>query len=142
MIIIDANILIYATVPTSAHHDRAQSWLDEQLSGTAKVGIPWISLMAFLRLITNPRANALPISMGEAWGQVSDWLDSEVVWTPGPTDRHESAFGKLLQSTNITGNLVTDAHLAAIAIEHGLTLCSADGDFARFRGLRWHNPVA
>jgi hypothetical protein len=142
VILIDSNILIYSTARPSEHHERARDWLNAQLSGTAKVGLPWVSLMAFLRLVTNPRIVKHPVPMADAWGQVSDWLACEVVWTPQPTDRHAATFGSLIASSSVTANLVTDAHLVALAIEHGLTLCSADGDFARFRGLRWQNPVA
>lgn len=98
--------------------------------------------MAFLRLVTNPRIVTQPVKMTDAWAQVIDWLGCDVVWTPQPTERHAATLGRLLETPGTTANLVTDAHLAALAIEHGLTLCSADGDFARFRGLRWQNPIA
>jgi len=80
--------------------------------------------------------------MANAWKQVSHWLDGEPVWIPLPTERHAEVLGKLLAEPGVHGNLVPDAHLAALAIEHGLTLCSTDGDFARFRGLKWLNPLA
>jgi toxin-antitoxin system PIN domain toxin len=98
--------------------------------------------MAFLRIVTNPRIYPNPKDMPSAWRQVSNWLANEIVWTPGPTDRHSTIYGNLIETHGITAPLVTDAHLAAIAIEHGLTLCSADGDFARFKNLRWRNPIA
>ena len=141
MILVDSNILIYSSNRASPQHERARKWLDAKLSGPAKVGIPWVSLMAFLRVVTNPRILERPIAMPAAWGQVTDWLACTIVWTPEPTDSHSATFGKLINSSGVTANLVTDAYLAALAIDHGLTLCSADGDFARFRGLRWHNPL-
>lgn len=142
MILVDSNLLIFAVARSSANHERARVWLDEKLGGTAKVGLPWISLLAFLRLTTNPRAARQPLNMGAACAQVSEWLDCDVAWIPQPTERHAETLAKLLETPGVTANLVTDAHLAALAIEHGLTLCSADGDFARFKGLRWHNPLA
>jgi uncharacterized protein len=97
--------------------------------------------MAFLRVTTNPRLFPRPLSMAKAWDQVSVWLACETVWTPAPTERHAGVLATLLAQPGVHGNLVTDAHLAALAIEHGLTLCSADGDFARFSSLRWINPL-
>jgi predicted nucleic acid-binding protein len=80
--------------------------------------------------------------MADAWQQVTAWLDCDTVWTPQPTERHAEVLGQLLSLPGVHGNLVPDAHLAALAIEHGLMLCSPDGDFARFPGLRWSNPLA
>jgi toxin-antitoxin system PIN domain toxin len=142
VILVDANILIYAHVSSFSQHDAARDWLDQQLNGSTRVGLPWGSILAFLRLVTNPRVfeHAEPIE--DAWRQVREWLAFEVVWIPQPTERHAELFGQLLTLPGIHGNLLPDAHLAALAIEHGLTLCSSDGDFARFRGLRWQNPLA
>ena len=141
MILVDVNILVYATHVESQQHASARSWLDQQLSGSARVGLPWASLLGFLRIATNTRAFEKPLAMPNAWQQVSDWLAAEPVWIPQPTDRHPEILGKLLTLPSVHGNLVPDAHLAATAIEHGLTLCSTDGDFARFPGLRFHNPL-
>ena len=102
----------------------------------------WLSLLAFLRVATNPRAFRSPLTMAVAWEQVSTWLSVETVWTPEPTERHATVLGELLALPGVYGNLVPDAHLAALAIEHGLTLCSTDGDFARFPGLTWLNPLS
>jgi len=99
-------------------------------------------VLAFLRLVTNSRVFEHPESMADAWGQVQAWLACETVWSPEPTERHASVLGEILKLPGMRGNLVPDAHLAALAIEHGLTLCSTDGDFARFRALRWLNPIA
>ena len=142
MILVDANILIYAHVSTFGQHDAARDWLDGKLNGTANVGLPWPSVLAFLRLVTNPRVVRRAIPMADAWRQVRDWLACDPVWIPPPTERHEEVVGQLLALPGMHGNLVPDAHLAALAIEHGLRLCSADGDFARFPGLNWHNPIA
>jgi toxin-antitoxin system PIN domain toxin len=140
--LIDANILIYAHVSTFPQHHAAREWLDQQLNGSAPVGLPWASLLAFLRLVTNARVFEHPEPMADAWSQVRTWLACELVWTPEPTERHAQLLGEILKLPGVHANLVPDAHLAALAMEHGLTLCSTDGDFARFRALRWLNPIA
>jgi hypothetical protein len=99
-------------------------------------------LLAFVRLVTNPRVLERPESATSAWEQVEAWLDCPGVWIPQPTERHRDVLGRLLALPGVQANLVPDAHLAALAIEHGLTLCSTDGDFARFPDLRWENPLA
>jgi uncharacterized protein len=142
VILIDANILIYAHVNSFAQHHVAREWLDRQLNGSAPVGLPWASLLAFLRLVTNSRIFEHPESIEDAWRQVQAWLACESVWTPEPTERHAEVLGEILKLPGVHGNLVPDAHLAALAMEHGLTLCSTDGDFARFRAVRWVNPIA
>jgi toxin-antitoxin system PIN domain toxin len=142
VILIDANILIYAHVNSFGQHHVARDWLDEQLNGSAAVGLPWASLLAFLRLVTNSRIFEHPESIEDAWSQVQAWLACESVWTPEPTERHAEVLGEILKLPGVHGNLVPDAHLAALAMEHGLTLCSTDGDFARFRAVRWINPIA
>jgi len=141
VILVDANLLIYAHVRGFRQHEHALNWLDEQLNGPSRVGLPWPSLLAFLRIVTNSRVFLSPQSIAGAWQQVTDWLASEPVWIPNPTERHAEVLGDLLGQSGGGANLVPDAHLAALAIEHGLTLCSTDGDFARFRGLRWVNPL-
>jgi toxin-antitoxin system PIN domain toxin len=142
VILLDANVLIYAHVSTFNQHRAARDWLDRQLIGFADVGLPWPSLLAFLRLVTNPRVFERPEPVGDAWRQVREWLACENAWIPQPTERHVEIMSKLLALPGIQGNLIPDAHLAALAIEHGLTLCSTDGDFARFPGLNWVNPIA
>lgn len=142
MILVDANILVYACNSAADLHGKSRDWLDEKLNGATPVGLPWTSLLAFLRIATNPRAFRNPLAMPVAWEQVSNWLSAETVWTPEPTERHAAVLGKLLAQPAVYGNLVPDAHLAALAIEHGLTLCSTDGDFARFPELSWLNPMA
>ena len=141
MILVDANLLIYASVDTLPQHQRARIWLDDRLNGAAPVGLPWASLLAFMRITTNPRVFDRPASVSGAWRQVLAWLECDSVWIPDPDNRHREILGDLLQAPGVHANLVPDAHLAAIAIEHGLILCSADGDFARLPGLRWENPL-
>jgi len=135
-------MLVYAHVSSFAQHNFARDWLDRQLNATAPVGLPWASILAFLRLVTNPRLFESPEPIGEAWQQVRAWLAAEPAWVPQPTDRHADLLGKFLALPGVHGNLVPDAYLAALAVEHGLTLCSTDGDFARFQGLHWLNPIA
>ena len=141
MIITDSNILVYASVKDSARHVEAKKWLDEKLNSNAPVGMPWQSLQRFLRIVTNPRIFNPPVSSGDAWSVVNYWLDCETVWIPQPTARHRSILDGIYKNLKPQGNLVPDAHLAALAIEHGLILCSTDGDFGRFKGLSWINPL-
>lgn len=141
MILLDANLLVYAHVRSFAEHEAARHWLDERLNGATRVGFPWPSLLAFLRLVTNPRVFERPETTTNAWQQVSEWLASENAWIPQPTERHAEVIFAQLSLPGVQGNLIHDAHLAALAIEHGLELCSTDGDFARFPGLRWTNPL-
>ncbi|MGB8932098.1 MAG: type II toxin-antitoxin system VapC family toxin [Anaeromyxobacteraceae bacterium] len=142
MIIVDANLLVYAHVSSLAQHARARAWLDDRLSGSAPVGLPWESALAFVRLVSNPRVFERPLTVAEGWAQVEDWLSCPPVWIPCPTERHAELLGGLLRAPGLRANHVPDAHLAALAVEHGLTVCSTDGDFARFAGVRWQNPIA
>ena len=141
MILVDANLLLYATVADFPQHRRARSWLEDRLNGRPRVALPWASLLAFLRIATNARVFPRPLPIADAWRRVSEWLEAPVVWTPTETERHGEILGDLLVGSAAGDNLVPDAHLAALAIEHGLTLCSTDRDFSRFRGLRWENPL-
>jgi toxin-antitoxin system PIN domain toxin len=141
VILLDANLLIYAKFEDLPQHARARTWLEEQLNSARRVGIPWQSSLAFMRLSTNARIFGRPLGIRAAWRQVQDWLEHQHVWIPEPTDSHPEVLGKLLERAQVSGNLVPDAHLAAIAIEHGLTVCSADADFARFPGVDWLNPI-
>jgi toxin-antitoxin system PIN domain toxin len=142
VILVDANLLVYAANHAAPEHDRARSWLDSQLSGTARVGLPWPSLLAFVRIVSNPAILRSPVAPREAWRQVQEWLTCEAAWVPLPGEQHAALLGTLLDDSLVTSRLVPDAHLAALAIEHGLTLCSTDGDFGRFPGLKWENPLA
>jgi toxin-antitoxin system PIN domain toxin len=140
--LIDANLLLYAVDSTAPAHERAARWLSDQLNGDRRVGIPWESITAFLRIATHPRASDDPLKPEIAWRFVTDWLAMPTVWVPLPTDDHARVLGELVRRHQVAGNLVPDAHLAAIAVEHGLEVCSADTDFARFTEIRWRNPVA
>ncbi|MFM9841602.1 MAG: type II toxin-antitoxin system VapC family toxin [Dongiaceae bacterium] len=141
MILIDANLLVYAHISTTPQHAGARAWLDGKLNGAAPVGLPWPSLLTFVRLVSNPRIFANPPTMRQAWRQVEAWLDCAPVWIPLPTERHREELQGIVMETSMSANHVPDAHLAALAKEHGLTLCSTDGGFARFPGLRWENPL-
>lgn len=140
MILIDANLLVYAHVESMPQHASARKWLDTQLNGVAPVGLPWPSLLAFVRLVSNPRIFERPEPVLSAWNQVKQWLSLEPVWIPQPTGHHQEILGRLIEQVQ-RPDIIPDAHLAALAMEHGLTLCSADGDFARFPDLKWVNPL-
>lgn len=142
MILVDANILLYAYFPRYVQHVRARAWLDKQLNGPTQVGLPWASTQAFVRVGSNPRTFPNSPTAAALWGQVLAWISCANAWVPLETARHSEVMGSLLQSPSMVGNLVTDAHLAALAIEHGLTVCSVDADFARFANVRWFNPLA
>lgn len=141
MILLDANLLIYAKFAEFSQHTTARSWLEDRFNQPGRVGIPWMSLLSFLRLATNPRVFKRPLSGTDAWQQVAEWLALPNVWTPHPTEQHPIILKTFFAELGITANLVPDAHLAALAIEHGLKLCSADGDFSRFPALIWENPL-
>jgi len=140
VILVDANLLIYAHVRGFAEHAAARAWLDGHLAGNGRVGLPWPSLLAFVRLVGNPRVFERPEPLKDAWRQVAAWLSAPAPRPPAPTARHAEILAGLMPAVT-RSNLLPDAHLAALAIEHGLTLCSTDGDFARFDGLSWENPV-
>jgi hypothetical protein len=139
--LVDANILLFAVDDESPFHRSASDWLTARLNGPRRVGLAWPTLIAFLRIATNPRAFRDPLSPPEAWGHVRAWLACPPVWIPAPTERHADVLGALLDRYRVHSALVSDAHLAALAIEHGLTVCSADTDFARFAEIRWLNPI-
>lgn len=142
MILVDANLLIYAHVVRMREHEAARTWLDGRLAGTAPVGLPWASLLAFVRITSNPRIFEHPGTVADAWRHVEAWLSCTPVTIPLPTERHREILGGLLAAPGVSAKLVSDAHVATLAIEHGLTLHSTDTDFARFPGLRWENPLA
>jgi toxin-antitoxin system PIN domain toxin len=142
VILVDANILLYAANREAPERDAARNWLDEQLNGTVRVGLPWPSLLAFVRVASNPVVFRSAGTPRDAWRQVDAWLGCAPAWIPLPGERHAEILRRLLDDPLMTSRLVQDAHLAALAIEHVLTLCSTDGDFSRFPGLRWMNPLA
>jgi toxin-antitoxin system PIN domain toxin len=140
--LLDANLLLWAHHRHFDRHDPARAWLGRLLSERALVGIPWPSILAFVRISTHPRALERPLDVGRAWSIVEGWLDRSNVWIPVPTERHRPILASLLEAGNAAGNHVPDAHLAALAIEWGLELLTADRDFARYPGLRWRDPLA
>jgi toxin-antitoxin system PIN domain toxin len=142
VILVDANLLLYAANRSAPEHAFTRAWLDGRLNGSAPVGLPWPSLLAFVRIATNPLAVRHPVSMAEAWRQVDEWLACAPAWVPVPGAAHRGILADLLKAPWMNGRLVPDAHLAALAIEHGLILYSSDGDFARFPNLKWENPLA
>ena len=141
MILVDANLLLYAEDSASPWNTRARVWWDAQLSGSSPVCLCWEVISAFIRLGTNRRVFAHPLSLEEAQGRVQNWLDQPCVRIVLPTSRHWNVFQEMLLRGQAAGNLVADANLAALAVEHGCELCSTDNDFARFPGLRWKNPL-
>lgn len=143
MILVDVNLLVDATMTSAAGHEAARSWLQERLTGTARVGLPWASITGFIRVVGQPRAWERPLPVDAAISVVRSWLSRPNAWIPEPGPRHLDVLDALLQSQPSV-RLVSDAHLAAVAIEHGLELCSRDRDFARWAdlGLRSRDPLA
>lgn len=142
MILLDANILLYAYNADAEQHPGALQWINERLDGGEVIGLPWVTVWAFIRLSTNPRVFPNPRSAKEVFAIVRDWLAQPgvVIVQPGP--RHAEILERLAVQFAATGPLVTDAAIAAMAIEHGATLASTDQDFRRFPELRWVNPLA
>ena len=142
MILVDANILLYAEDSLHPRHEAARVWWDDKLSGAGAVCLCWTALSAYIRIGTNPRVFERPLSLEQAIERVQSWLNQPCTRIVRPTERHWAVFRKLLTDGQAVANLVTDAHLAALAIEHGCLLASTDADFARFPGLKWKNPLA
>ncbi len=139
--LVDANILLYAEDALHPLNLQACAWWDEQLSGTGVICLCWTVLSAFIRIGTNPRVFEYPLSLEQALVRVQSWLDQPSTRIIRPTARHWSVFREMLNAGQAVANLVTDAHLAALAIEHGCELASTDSDFARFPKLKWKNPL-
>jgi uncharacterized protein len=137
----DANILLYAYNKASSHHAQARRWLEAALNGSVPLAFCWPTILAFMRIATNSRAVPKPLSIGEARVIVERWLSVPLVTIVLPTERHWDIFSGLLASGQVNGPLVSDAHLAALAIEHGATLVTNDRDFSRFPGLRVEYPL-
>jgi toxin-antitoxin system PIN domain toxin len=137
----DANVLLYALDEESPRHARARAWLERELSGTETIAFSWTVLLAVLRLSTRSVVFERPLSPEDAIDLVDGWLARPNVTVVHPTDRHAAVLRELLAPLGTAGNLVTDAHLAALAIEHGAELCSSDADFSRFSGVRWSDPL-
>lgn len=141
MMLVDANILLYSIDEDSPFHASAVSWLTEALNGPRRVGLPWQSLWAVARIATNPRAVRHPLTPAEAWDHINDWITAPAAWIPGTGTGHGQILGQLLVDHDLRAGMVADAALAAICIEHGLTMVSADSDFARFPEITWINPL-
>jgi uncharacterized protein len=142
MKILDVNILIYAVNKDAPLHKSANTWLAQTISGSETVGLSWNVLLAFLRLTTRPGLFRQPLPLESAFDLVVSWVDYPTVTVIHPGARHMHILRELLAPLGTGGNLTSDAHLAALALERGAELCSCDGDFARFPGLRWQNPIA
>ena len=141
MILIDLNLLLYATNRNSVHHRAARRWLEQVLNAEEPVALPWVVLLGFLRIATNGRILSRPLTVEQALEVVDGWLALPVVRVLHPDQEHWRLLRELLQEAGTGGNLTTDAHLAALALENGCTLCSTDTDFARFRRLKWIHPL-
>jgi toxin-antitoxin system PIN domain toxin len=142
MKLLDLNVLVYAMDESSSRHQAARDWLDETLSGSDTVGFAWHVLIGFVRLSTRSAVFAAPLTVSEALDVVDGWLQQPCVTVVHPTERHATVLRELLTPLGTAGNLTSDAHLAALAIEHGAGLCSTDVDFSRFAGVRWIDPLA
>lgn len=141
MRLVDLDLLIYAVNRDAPQHTRARAWLEHRLNGDETVGIAWVVALGFLRLTTSARAFEHPITPEHATALLDEWIAHPNVELVVPGDRHWMILRALLAESGTSGNLTTDAHLAALAIERGAELESADADFARFRGVRWSNPL-
>jgi toxin-antitoxin system PIN domain toxin len=138
----DANLLLYAVDTSAPRHRVARAWLEEQLSATETFAFAWSVLLAFLRLSTRSRVFAAPLPPSEAFAIIDGWLAQPNATVVHPTERHASLLRELLEPLGTAGNLTSDAHLAARALEHGADVYSSDADFARFPRVRWHDPLA
>ncbi|MBX9857031.1 MAG: type II toxin-antitoxin system VapC family toxin [Gemmatimonadaceae bacterium] len=141
MIVPDVNLLVYVLNADSPHHARALAWWERVLTGHEAIGLPWVTVLGVLRIATNRRIMSAPLPIDEAMTNVEDWLRQPVVSVVEPGPEHARILSDMLRQAGRGANLVTDAHLAALCVERGATLCSADGDFQRFRGLRYENPL-
>lgn len=141
MILVDANLLLYAYYPRADQHARSRDWLEAALAGPELVRFAWVTLWAFFRIATAPRVFERPLSASEAEAAISSWLERPASGVVEPGDRHWEILCGLVREGQASGPLVMDAVLAAIAIEHGAMLCTTDRDFSRFSRLRWTNPL-
>lgn len=142
MIVVDANLLIYSYDTASPHHKKSRLWLEDVFSGAEIVGLPWQSVGAFLRVMTNPKLHGRQYSLDEAMEIVEAWMGQSNVRILTATDDHWFHFRRMIVEGNASGTLVSDAEIAALTVEYGGVLHTADRDFARFPGLRWVNPLA
>lgn len=142
MILVDVNLLLYAINSDTPQHAKARVWWEGTLSGDQIVGLPWVVILAFLRLTTNPRVFGRPLSIEHAGAYMDEWLSLPIVRSVVPGNGHWAILRNILAQSGAAGNLTTDAHLAALALEHGYAVYSADHDFGRFAGLRHIDPLA
>jgi uncharacterized protein len=141
VILVDANLLLYAYHPQAEQHVASRVWLEGVLSKSELVRFAWLSVWAFLRIATNPNVFEQPLSIAEALDAVSSWLAQPSAGILEPGERHWSILTEILKKSQVKGPRVSDAALAALAIEHGATLCSTDHGFSRYKGLKWTNPL-
>ena len=141
MILVDANILLYAEDSLSSFHQKARKWWDNQLSGSEPVCLCWTVLSAFIRIGTNPRVFESPLSLEQALDRIQSWFSQPCTRIIRPTEQHWTTFQQMLNDGQVVASLVSDAHIAALALEHGCTVASTDADFARFPKLKWINPL-
>jgi toxin-antitoxin system PIN domain toxin len=139
--LLDVNLFLYAVDETSPRYEPAHAWMQQTLSGSETVALSWTTLVGFVRLSTRAHLFEQPLDVGEALDLVDEWLARPCTTVVHPTERHAKVLRELLAPLGTAGNLTTDAHLAALAIEHGALLCSCDADFSRFPGLRWVDPL-
>lgn len=142
MILVDVNILIYSVNQDAPLHSRAKPWLEKAISGTETIGIPWNVLLAFLRLTTRPGLFRNPLRIDSAFDLIDFWLEQSSVSIIHPGPRHQTILREILEPLGTGGNLTSDAHLAALALENRAEICSSDSDFLRFPGVKWRNPLA
>ena len=142
MIVPDVNLLLHAHDSRSRRHDAARPWWERLMNGTGAVGLAWVAILGFIRIATNPKILDNPLDVSSTCAHVRSWLGRPQTLLIHPGDRHTDILFDLLEATGAAGNLTTDAHLAALAIEHQAELHSTDADMARFPGLRWLNPLA
>lgn len=141
MILIDTNLWLYASLQETPHHIAAKAWLERQLNGDEAIALPWSVVLAVVRISTQSRLMRHPLSPSQVLMLVDGWLQHPLVNVVQPGAGHWETLCQLIRTAGSAGNLTSDAHLAALAIEHDCTLCSADSDFGRFPGLRFHNPL-
>ena len=141
MILPDVNVLIHAYNTRALHHEAARAWWEQALTLPRPIGLSWMTILGFLRIVTRPGALVTPLPHGEAIRRIRGWLGAPGIQIVTPGEKHAEILFGLLDSVGVAGNLTTDAHLAALAIEYQAEIASTDTDFARFPGLRWFNPV-
>ncbi len=139
--LIDANVLLYALINDYPQHAKAKAWLSSQLAAQRRIALPWVNILAFMRISTNRRVLSEPLNAQDAWAAISQLLDHPRIWVPTPGSEHRGIFDQLMQRYQPTGDLVMDLSLTALALEHGLQVVSCDSDFARFPESRWMNPL-